>query len=106
MMAMAQAAMAQARLARTPPMPGSFKGLPPKMGAPMADSHGGAGSPVPLPPGGPLPEMTDLKKGGWGKLPPKLAEDINKGLSQPIPDEYREAVETYYRVIAERSKKP
>ena len=104
MMAMAQAAMAQARLARTPPMPGSFKGMPPKMSQ-MAESKGGAGSPAPTP-DGVVPELVELKKGGWGKLPPKLAEDINKGLSQPIPEEYRAAVETYYRVIAEKSKKP
>jgi len=35
-----------------------------------------------------------------------MAEEINKGLSETIPGEYREAVETYYRVIAEKSKKP
>ena len=35
-----------------------------------------------------------------------MAEEINKGLSEAIPGEYREAVETYYRVIAEKSKKP
>jgi len=50
--------------------------------------------------------MAELKNGTWGKLPPKLAEDINKGLSENIPGEYREAIETYYRVIAEKSKKP
>jgi len=104
MAAMAQAAMAQARLARGPAMPGSFKGMPPKMSE-MAESKGGAGSPT-GPPAGAPPELAELKKGGWGKLPPKLAEDINKGLSQPVPEEYREAVETYYRVIAEKSKKP
>lgn len=54
---------------------------------------------------GAVPELAELKKGGWGKLPPKLAEDINKGISLPISEEYREAVETYYRVIAEKSKK-
>ena len=104
MAAMAQAAMAEARLARTPPMPASFKGMPPKMSQ-MAESKGGAGAPTGGPAGA-VPELVELKRGGWGKLPPKLAEDINKGLSQPIPDEYREAVETYYRVIAEKSKKP
>lgn len=104
MAAMAQAAMAQARLARTPPMPGPFTGMPPKMSQ-MAESKGGAGSPTGGPPGA-VPELAELKKGGWGKLPPKLAEDINKGLSQPVAEEYREAVETYYRVIAEKSKKP
>lgn len=50
--------------------------------------------------------MQTLKKGDWGKLPPKLAEQLSKGRSESIPAEYREAVETYYRVVAEKSKKP
>ena len=103
-MAMAQAAMAQARLARGPAKPGSPKGMPPKASE-MEKSLGGAGSPTGGP-GGAVPEMANLKKGGWGKLPPKLAEDLTKAQAESIPGEYREAVETYYRVIAEKSKKP
>ena len=71
----------------------------------LAESKGGAGSPMPMP-AGQLPSLTELKRGDWGRLPPKMAEEINKGLSETIPGEYREAVETYYRVIAEKSKKP
>ena len=41
-----------------------------------------------------------------GKLPPKLAEDLSKAKTETVPGEYREAVETYYRVIAEKSRKP
>lgn len=78
--------------------------MPPKMSQ-MAESKGGAGSPNPTPQGA-VPDMVALKKGDWGKLPPKMAEDLTKGQSDPIPAEYREAVEAYYRVIAEKSKKP
>ena len=80
------------------------KKMPPKMSR-MAESKGGAGSPNPTGAGAP-PTMAELKRGDWGRLPPKMAEDISKGLSETIPTEYREAVETYYRVIAEKSKKP
>ena len=55
---------------------------------------------------GAVPTMADLKKGGWGKLPPKLAEDLSKATSETVPGDYREAVETYYRVIAEKARKP
>ena len=65
---------------------------------------GGAGSPTgdPL---GKIPELATLKKGDWGTLPPKLAEDLTKAQGEAIPDEYRQAIEMYYRVIAEKSKK-
>ena len=53
-----------------------------------------------------MPEMEQLKKGAWGKLPPKMAEDLSKAQSEGIAGEYRDAVQTYYRVIAEKSKKP
>ena len=101
--AMAQASMAAMRQGSLPmPVP-NFTGRP----APsqLAESKGGAGSPMPMP-AGQLPSLTELKRGDWGRLPPKMAEEINKGLSETIPGEYREAVETYYRVIAEKSKKP
>ena len=95
--------MAEMRQSRNP-MPAPFNGIPPKMSH-MAESKGGAGSPMGTPSGQP-PTLAELKRGDWGKLPPKMAEEINKGLSEAIPGEYREAVETYYRVIAEKSKKP
>ena len=95
--------MAEMRQSRNP-MPAPFTGMPPKMSR-MAESKGGAGAKIPTGAGAP-PTMAELKRGDWGKLPPKMAEEINKGLSEAIPGEYREAVETYYRVIAEKSKKP
>ena len=86
-------------------MPSSMKGMPSKAPSNMAKSMGGAGAPMATP-AGTVPEMQVLKKGDWGKLRPQLAKDLSKGQSEVIPAEYREAVETYYRVIAEKSKKP
>ena len=57
------------------------------------------------PPGSP-PGLQAMKKGDWGRLPKKLAEQLSKGQSEAIPADYREAIETYYRVVAEKSKKP
>ena len=45
-------------------------------------------------------------KADWGKLPKKVAEELSQGQRETIAGEYRNQVETYYRVIAERSKKP
>jgi hypothetical protein len=42
----------------------------------------------------------------WGKLPKKVAEELSQGQRETVSGEYRNQVETYYRVIAERSKKP
>jgi len=103
MAAMAAAAMAEMRQSRTPPPPMSTKGSPPKTSK-MAESKGGAAGPGGA--SGTPPPLAELKKTPWGKLPPKLAADLTKAKNETIPNEYREAVETYYRVIAEKSKKP
>jgi len=44
--------------------------------------------------------------GEWGKLPKQMAEQLSQGEQEKVSDEYRRQVETYYRVIAEKSKKP
>ena len=41
----------------------------------------------------------------WGKLPKKVAEQLSQGQREAVAGEYRNQVETYYRVIAERAKK-
>jgi hypothetical protein len=46
-----------------------------------------------------------LKRGEWGKLPKKLADQLTKGQQEAIAGDYRQAVETYYKVIAEKAKK-
>ena len=45
-----------------------------------------------------------LKRGEWGKLPKKLADQLTKGQQEAVAGDYRQAVETYYKVIAEKAK--
>jgi hypothetical protein len=52
-----------------------------------------------------LPGAQGLKNGEWGKLPRKLAEQLTKGQQEAVPGDYHQAVETYYRVVAEKAKK-
>jgi len=42
---------------------------------------------------------------GWGKLRSKSAEDLTKGKSEAVSEEYRKSVEAYFKVLAERAKK-
>ena len=105
MSAAAQAAAAAARAARseaagTPgqpgePQPGGLQASS-KTGAQMAGANGARGA---------LAEAKN-KAGDWGKLPKQMAEQLTQGQREGIPGEYRNQVETYYRVIAEKSKKP
>ncbi len=45
-----------------------------------------------------------LRPGEWGKLPPRLARDLMEAQRESVAGEYRNMVETYFRVIAERAK--
>jgi len=99
---MAKAAMDQMRQDRNP-KPAPLNGKPPRTSR-MAKSMATAGVPS-ASPTGKIAEPVTLKKEDWGNLPPKLAEDILKAQNEGIAPEYRQAVETYYRVIAEKSKK-
>lgn len=58
--------------------------------------------------GGPRGSLAEAKNkaGDWGKLPKQMAEQLTQGQREGIAGEYRNQVETYYRVIAEKSKKP
>ena len=47
-----------------------------------------------------------LKAGDWGKLPKRIAEQRTQGQQEGVAGEYRTQVETYYRVIAEKARKP
>jgi hypothetical protein len=49
-------------------------------------------------------EASGLKRGEWGKLPKQLADQLTKGQQEAVAGDYREAVETYYKVIAEKAK--
>ena len=56
--------------------------------------------------GGALPKAQLTRNGDWGKLPKQMAEQLSQGQREGVSSEYRNQVETYYRVIAERAKKP
>ena len=99
--AMAQAAAAAARANR------SEQGSPNQQGQPQpgmqAKSQGGTQD-------GANGSHGDLaaaknKAGDWGKLPKQMAEQLSQGQQEGIAGEYRNQVETYYRAIAEKSKK-
>ena len=77
------------------PQPGGMQALS-KNGAQAGDAGGPRGS---------LAEAKN-KAGDWGKLPKQMAEQLTQGQREGIAGEYRNQVETYYRVIAEKSKKP
>jgi hypothetical protein len=53
---------------------------------------------------GQLPPGALLKPGEWGKLPPRLARDLMEAQRESVSGEYRNMVETYFKVIAERAK--
>ena len=102
--AAAQAAAAQARAERTaeagqPGQPGQ-----PQPGSLQAVSKGGSQSPSGAAQRGALAEAKN-KAGDWGKLPKQMAEQLAQGQREGIAGEYRNQVETYYRAIAEKSKK-
>ncbi len=102
--AAAQAAAAQARAERTaeagqPGQPGQ-----PQPGSLQAASKTGAQSPTATGPRGALAEAKN-KAGDWGKLPKQMAEQLTQGQREGMAGEYRNQVETYYRAIAEKSKK-
>jgi hypothetical protein len=40
----------------------------------------------------------------WGELPKRLATDMLEGRRESAPSEYREAVEAYFRAVAERAR--
>ncbi len=83
------------------PMPGPP--MPPMPGEPTPKSEKGADLTAPGSPTA-VADLGAMKKGEWGKLPRKLAEQLTKGQSETISADYQEAVQTYYRVIAEKAR--
>lgn len=41
----------------------------------------------------------------WGKLRSQSAEDLTRGRTEAVSEEYRRSVETYFKVLAERARK-
>ena len=103
MSAAAQAAAAAMRAARsdaTSEMPGG----PLAQGGTSPVSKGGAETDAAGQGHGALAEAKN-KTGEWGKLPKQIAEQLTQGKREGVAGEYRNQIETYYRVIAEKSKK-
>jgi hypothetical protein len=54
---------------------------------------------------GVLPALPNAGAGGtWGKLPPKMAQELSEGTREGVSGEYRSMVDTYFRVIADRAR--
>jgi hypothetical protein len=96
----AQQAMQQARAQEGMQQPGE-----PPMGDQQEKSLAGANAQGPGSAYGAIPDARNLKPGDWGKLPKQMVEQLTRGQGEAVPAEYRNQVETYYRVIAERAKK-
>lgn len=66
---------------------------------------GGGGKGTSGKPGsGLLPMLGAFKDGDWGRLPPKVAQGLAEGQREGTAGEFRQQVETYFRVVAERAK--
>ena len=107
----AQQAMAAAARAAASAMRGARAETPsdtpraPTSSSRATVSRGGAQAEAPGMAHGALPDAKN-KNGEWGKLLKKMAEQLTRGQNENVAGEYRHQVETYYRVIAEKSKKP
>jgi len=103
----AQAAAAAMRATRSQP-PSDQQNAATAKGGLQAVSKGGAQANAAAPGAGGLLPQAGLaaKNGDWGKLPKKMADQLSQGQQETVAPEYRNQVETYYRVIAERAKKP
>ena len=52
-------------------------------------------------------ELTDVNRNenkDWGKLRNKSADELTRGRSEAVAEEYRKSVEAYFRVLAERAR--
>ena len=94
--------MQQSRSQSVAPTPAGYVA----QGDQQEKSEGGVNAQSPETAYGAVPDAKNLKAGEWGKLPKKMAEQLSRGQSEAVAAEYRTQVETYYRVIAERAKKP
>jgi len=52
-----------------------------------------------------VPVTTLVPGGDWGKLPARMAKDLNDAARQEPSPEYRDAIESYYKAIAEKARK-
>jgi hypothetical protein len=93
--------MAQARQQAGQPLSPSLTSAVPGLPESKAGADlGGTGMKV-----GVLSRVNRVEAKEWGKLPPKLAKDLVEGSRESVSSEYRNQIETYFRVIAEQSRK-
>jgi len=52
-----------------------------------------------------VPVLGVQQGGDWGRLPTRMAKDLTEASRQEPSPEYREAIESYYKAIAEKAKK-
>ena len=52
-----------------------------------------------------LAAAADSVEEDWGKLPPKVAKDLMEAQRSGVSPEYRNAIESYYKAIAERARR-
>lgn len=52
-----------------------------------------------------VPVLAVEQGGDWGHLPSRMAKDLTEASRQELSPEYREAIESYYKAIAEKAKK-
>jgi len=54
---------------------------------------------------GEVGHLTLLVKGDWGHLPQKMADDLTEATRSEAAPEYRAAIESYYKAIAQKAKR-
>jgi hypothetical protein len=52
-----------------------------------------------------VPVLNDARGGDWGHLPSRMARDLTEASRQEPSPEYRAAIESYYKAIAEKARK-
>ncbi|MFZ4768280.1 MAG: hypothetical protein ACOYMN_25315, partial [Roseimicrobium sp.] len=52
-----------------------------------------------------VPVLAIEQGGDWGHLPTRMAKDLTEASQQEPSPEYRAAIESYYKAIAEKAKK-
>jgi len=52
-----------------------------------------------------VPALDGAKGGDWGHLPSRMAKDLTEASRQEPSPEYRAAIESYYKAIAEKARK-
>lgn len=52
-----------------------------------------------------VPALNGTQTGDWGHLPSRMAKDLSEASRQEPSPEYRAAIESYYKAIAEKAKR-